>query len=45
MKREANVWQYYIGVPIVENDPKGAGPFMFAATEMELLERNVTRGN
>lgn len=29
--------QYYIGVPIAQNDGKGAGPFMFASTEMEML--------
>ncbi|KAF2198889.1 glycosyl hydrolase-like protein family 88 [Delitschia confertaspora ATCC 74209] len=32
-------YEYYISVPVVENDPKGAGPFMFAATEMEILEK------
>lgn len=29
--------QYYIGVPLSENDGKGAGPFMFASTEIEML--------
>ncbi|KAF2704496.1 glycoside hydrolase family 105 protein [Pleomassaria siparia CBS 279.74] len=29
-------YEYYVGVPLSENDGKGAGPFMFAATEMEL---------
>ncbi|KAH7130678.1 glycosyl hydrolase-like protein family 88 [Dendryphion nanum] len=29
-------YEYYIGVPILKNDGKGAGPFMFASTEVEL---------
>ncbi|KAF2798660.1 glycoside hydrolase family 105 protein [Melanomma pulvis-pyrius CBS 109.77] len=29
-------YEYYIGVGLSENDGKGAGPFMFAATEYEM---------
>ncbi|KAF1829299.1 glycosyl hydrolase-like protein family 88 [Decorospora gaudefroyi] len=29
-------YEYYTGVPIVINDGKGAGPFMYAGAEMEL---------
>ncbi|KAF2680095.1 glycoside hydrolase family 105 protein [Lentithecium fluviatile CBS 122367] len=29
-------YEYYIGVPLSQNDGKGAGPFMFAAVEMEM---------
>jgi hypothetical protein len=28
--------QYYTGVPISLNDGKGAGPFMYAASEYDL---------
>ena len=28
--------QYYTSVPLSLNDGKGVGPFMFAATEMEM---------
>ena len=34
-------YEYYIGVPVVENDGKGAGPFMFASTEMEMLQKSL----
>lgn len=27
--------QYYISVPVVQNDVKGAGPFMYASYELE----------
>ncbi|KAF2131509.1 glycoside hydrolase family 105 protein [Dothidotthia symphoricarpi CBS 119687] len=30
-------YEYYIGVPLSPNDGKGAGPFMYAATEYERL--------
>jgi rhamnogalacturonyl hydrolase YesR len=29
-------YEYYISVPLSQNDGKGAGPFMFASTEMEM---------
>jgi rhamnogalacturonyl hydrolase YesR len=29
-------YEYYVGVGLSENDGKGAGPFMFAATEYEM---------
>jgi rhamnogalacturonyl hydrolase YesR len=29
-------YEYYIGVPLSLNDGKGAGPFMYAAAEMEM---------
>ncbi|CAI6248370.1 unnamed protein product [Periconia digitata] len=32
-------YEYYIGVPLSENDGKGAGPFMYAASEVEQLEQ------
>lgn len=32
-------YEYYVGVKKVINDGKGAGPFMFAAAEMEIAER------
>ncbi|KAF2120611.1 glycosyl hydrolase-like protein family 88 [Lophiotrema nucula] len=32
-------YEYYIGVPLSENDGKGAGPFMFASTEVEALQK------
>jgi rhamnogalacturonyl hydrolase YesR len=28
-------YEYYVGVPLALNDGKGAGPFMYAATEIE----------
>ncbi|KAI0379640.1 glycoside hydrolase family 105 protein [Hypomontagnella monticulosa] len=31
-------YEYYISIPIVENDHRGAGPFMLAAYEMEKRE-------
>lgn len=30
-------YEYYIGVPLLENDGKGAGSFMMAASEYELM--------
>ncbi|KAF2472209.1 glycosyl hydrolase-like protein family 88 [Lindgomyces ingoldianus] len=33
-------YEYYIGVPLSENDGKGAGPFMFASTEMEMWQKS-----
>ncbi|KAI5855022.1 glycoside hydrolase family 105 protein [Durotheca rogersii] len=30
-------YEYYISIPIVSNDPRGAGPFMLAAYELEKL--------
>jgi rhamnogalacturonyl hydrolase YesR len=35
-------YEYYISVPVVRNDPKGAGPFIFAATEVEFLKKPST---
>jgi rhamnogalacturonyl hydrolase YesR len=29
-------YEYYTGVPVAINDGKGAGPFMYAAAEMEM---------
>jgi rhamnogalacturonyl hydrolase YesR len=29
-------YEYYVSVPVVQNDGKGAGPFIFASTEMEM---------
>ncbi|KAF2739832.1 glycosyl hydrolase-like protein family 88 [Polyplosphaeria fusca] len=31
-------YEYYISVPLSENDGKGAGPFMFASVEMEMWQ-------
>lgn len=33
-------YEYYISEKVVENDPKGVGPFMMAYSEMLLLEGN-----
>ncbi|KAF2636995.1 glycosyl hydrolase-like protein family 88 [Massarina eburnea CBS 473.64] len=30
-------YEYYVSVPVQENDGKGAGPFIYAATEIEML--------
>ncbi|KAF2189484.1 glycoside hydrolase family 105 protein [Zopfia rhizophila CBS 207.26] len=32
-------YEYYIGVPLALNDGKGAGPFMFASTEIEMWQK------
>ncbi|ORY07799.1 glycosyl hydrolase-like protein family 88 [Clohesyomyces aquaticus] len=39
LDRDAS-FEYYIGVPLSENDGKGAGPLMFAATEMEMMQQS-----
>ena len=36
VERRLTKEQYYIGVPLSENDGKGAGPFMYASVEMEM---------
>ena len=33
------ITHYYIGEKIVQNDPKGVGAYIKAATEMELMKR------
>ncbi|KAF2018914.1 glycoside hydrolase family 105 protein [Aaosphaeria arxii CBS 175.79] len=33
-------YEYYVNVPIARNDGKGAGPFMFASTELELWQQS-----
>jgi unsaturated rhamnogalacturonyl hydrolase len=32
-------YAYYLSEPVVANDPKGVGPFLMAATEIEQAQR------
>src|SRR5437773_1608175 len=36
-------YEYYVGEPVVVNDPKGVGAFILAANEMEILNEIVRR--
>jgi unsaturated rhamnogalacturonyl hydrolase len=37
-------YTYYVGSPVVSNDPKGVGAFLLASTEMELARAARTAG-
>jgi len=37
-------FEYYVNEKIIPNDPKGVGPFILAALEMESVEANVRQG-
>lgn len=37
-------YTYYIGEPIVQNDPKGIGPFIMASVEIEIAKENIATG-
>mgnify|MGYP003590445067 CR=1 FL=1 len=41
-KRDGS-FEYYISEPVVDNDPKGVGPFIWASLEMERLGYTVRR--
>jgi len=33
-------YEYYVGEPVRDNDPKGVGPFIWASIEHELTQIN-----
>ena len=34
-------YEYYIGEPVVTNDPKGVGAFLLASKEIEMLNKST----
>lgn len=40
----SGTFEYYIGEPVIENDAKGVGPFIWASLEYERMSGNMKKG-